>query len=621
MAEQTRRKKKKANVVVWVILGLLILALGGFGASGFGSSLSTVASVGDREITVQEYGDALRAEQVRVEEQFGQQLTMAQMQVLGLDRAVMERLLAAAALEVEADRMGLSIGDAEVARRIRDNPAFAGVAGGFDREGYAFALNRAGLTETGFEERVRSDIARDILQAAIVGGTQVPEAFVDTLVAYVGETRDVTLTPVTPADLPGGALAPTEADVQAFYDASPDLFEAPELRALTYAWVTPDMIVGDLGVDETQLRQIYDERIDDYRQPARVLAERLAFADLAAAEAALASITAGETAFDALVAARGLTLEDVDQGEIARTDVGAGVADALFALEEPGIVGPVETPLGPALYRVNAILNPTEIPFEDVRDTLASEVGLAAARREIEGQREAMEDMLAGGATLEELAADTDMVLGSIRWDADGETQGSDIAAYDGFRAAARTAAPGDFPEIGTLSDGGLFALRLDEIVPPTVPPLAQVRGEVEAAWRVTTLTRQLADRAAEIASDPDAVPAGTPETISALARDATLEGTPPALVAGIFEAADGSTIGLPGDDARAYVVRIDAVTTPGPDDATDLRAAIGRQVANGIASDIFEGYGRAVQTGAGFTVDQSVVQQVQMQLGGSAGG
>ncbi|SDZ37699.1 peptidyl-prolyl cis-trans isomerase D [Jannaschia faecimaris] len=620
MAEETRRRKKKTNAIVWVILGLLILAMGGFGVGGFGSSLSTVASVGDRDITVQEYADAIQAEQARVGQQFGQRLTMSQMQALGLDRRVMERLLADAALKEEADRVGLSIGDAEIARRIRENPAFGGVSGGFDREGYAFALDRAGLTERAYEEQIRDEIARELLQAAVVGGTEAPAVYVDTLTRYVAETRDVTLTPVTVADLPGGALAPTQDQIQKFYDENPTLFETPELRQITYAWVTPDQIVETIEIDDAQLRQAYEDRIDDYSQPARVLAERLAFADNAAAEAALAAIEANETTFDAFVEERGLTLDDLDQGEIARSDVDKTIADALFALEEPGIVGPLETSLGPALYRVNAILNATEVPFEDARDDLAAEVGIDTARRRIDAEREMMDDLLAGGATLEELAAETDMTVDTIRWDAGSTEQGADIAAYDAFRSFARTAQIGDFPTLETLSDGGLFALRLDEIIAPTVPPLAEVQAEVEAAWRTQTLTRQLTERAAAIAENDALAAAAQSEAITRLARDATLEGTPASLVREIFEAEEGTTLAVEGDDQRAYIVSIDAVNVPDLDagQAADVRAAVEQQAGNGIAADIFDGYGQAIRNSAGFTVNQQAVQQIQVQLGGA---
>lgn len=619
MAE--RRRKKTSNIVVWAILGLLVLALGGFGATGFGSSLSTVATVGGREVTVQEYANALQGEMARIEQQTGQRLTMQQMQTFGLDRQVIERLLAGAALEYEAERLGISAGDAEVARRIRKTPAFGGITGAFDREGYRLALENAGLNESSYEAQVRDGIARELLQAAVIGGTEVPATYADRLAAWIAETRDITLAPITASDLPGGAVAPTQGELQAFYDANPALFEVPETRVITYAWVTPDRLAEETPIDEEALRALYDSRIDEFRQPARVLAERLAFADAEAAEAARAAIEAGDQTFEALVEGRGLTLEDVDQGEIAAAGVSDEVADALFALTEPGIAGPVETPLGPALYRVNAILDPTEVPFEEAQGDLTIEFAQDATRRRIDAARDEIDDLLAGGATLEELDDDTDMELGVIRWDGEQTTTGVGIAAYQEFRNAAATLEEGDFPTLETLSDGGLFAMRLDEIVPPTVPPLADILPAVEAAWQADSMRRRLAERAQALAADPAQDSAGEPRAFSGLTRDATLEGTPPELLNSVFEAEPGDIFAVEGDDENAFVVRLDVVNAANPatGDAAALRAQIVTETQREIASDFLESYGQAIEAEAGLTINSQAVESVQAQLGGGS--
>ena len=622
MAEK-RRRKSKGNAAVWAVLALLILALGGFGIGGFGGSLSSVAQVGEREITVQDYADAIRAEQARLQQQTGQSFTLQQMRLFGLDGAIMERLLAGAALEVEAERVGVSAGDATVAARIRETPAFGGVDGSFDRQGYDMALERAGLDAARYEARVRDDIGREVLQAAIAGGVAVPAAYTDRIAAWIGETRDATLARVTVDDLDGGVAEPTDADLRALYDADPERFQRPELRAITYAWVTPEMLAAETAPDEAALRALYDARIDRYRRPARVLAERLAFADAAEAEAARAAIEADAATFESYVEARGLTLDDVDQGEIAAADVPAPVADALFALDGPGIAGPVETPLGPALYRVNAVLDPTETPFEDVRDALAAQASLAAARARIDASREDVDDLLAGGATLEEVAGETDLTLGTIRWDpSDAGTGATDVGAYAEFRDAAAALQEGDFPELLGLSDGGLLALRLDEVVPPEVPPLDDIRAEVAAAWTAADTARRLAERAEALAATPRRDAAATPRLLTGLTRDAEIDGAPAVVIDRIFAAQAGDVVAVPGDEAAAYVFRLDAVNAAdlSQGQAAALRTAIETQTRQEIASDVFEGYGRAVLERAGFTVDAQAVQAVQAQLGGAGG-
>ena len=138
---------------------------------------------------------------------------------------------------------------------------------------------------------------------------------------------------------------------------------------------------------------------------------------------------------------------------------------------------------------MNAVLEATETSFEDARGDLREELVDEAARREIAVMREEIDDLLASGATLEELADTTQMSLGQIDFTPATE---DGIAGYDAFRDAARAVSERDFPEVLDLSDGGLFAIRLDEIVPPSVPPLSEIEDEVAGAWRRSRFDRQV---------------------------------------------------------------------------------------------------------------------------------
>ena len=604
---------------MWIVLGLLVLALGGFGVGNFGGTLRTVAAVGEVEVSVDDYARALQSEQTRLSQATGQSLTLDQLRLFGIDQQVMERLLIAAALEQEAAAIGLSRGDAAVAERVRAAPAFRGVDGQFDREAYGFALRNAGLDERRFEERVRSEAAAELLQAAVAGGIAAPAGYAETVAAWLAETREMTLAEVTAATLDAGAVAPDEGEIEAFYEENASLFEVPERRRITYAWADPDTLAADIAVTDDEVRALYESRAEEFRVPRRVLAERLAFRDDAAAEAARAAIDAGERSFDDIVAERGLTLEDVDQGELAEGDVAPDVASALFALEQPGIAGPVETSLGPALYRVNAVLDARETPFERVREDLALEAAADAARRAVAAAREPIDDLLAGGATLEELGEETIMSAGTMAFDADAL---GGLAAYEEFRAAADTLEEGDFPTLIDLADGGLMALRLDGVDPAETPALDDVRAEVEAAWQSDSLRRRLASRAGALAER-----ARAGETFEALGLDAqaiegieregVVEGVPPRLIEAVFRADQGAVLAEEGDETRAFIVRIDAVGRPDPSDprVAELVDAISAQAARELAADVFAAYGLAVREAAGFTVDQTAVQAVQAQL------
>jgi peptidyl-prolyl cis-trans isomerase D len=610
--------KKASNLFVWIILGLLFVALAGFGIGSFTGNASRVGSVGEVEITAEDYARALQQEIRAQIAQTRAPVTLNDLRNQGIDQAVLSGLVARAALTDEALSMGLSVGDAEVARQITQIQAFQGLDGAFDRDAYEFELRQNGLDVAEFEDNVREDTARSLLQVAVIGGIVPNAAIAETIVAYQGETRDFTILTLTEADLPAGLPAPQPSDLEAFYAERGDQFTRPEAKRITYAWVTPSLVMDDVVIDEDTLRALYDDRAALYVQPERRLLEQLVFLEAAAAQDAFDAIEAGETDFDTLVADRGLSLDDIDLGEVAEGDLMAETSAVIFADTTSEIIGPLPTNLGPALFRVNAVLEASEVPFDDARDDLREELAADAARRMIDDMRETVDDLLAGGATLEELATDTAMQIGSLDYAPASE---DGIAGYDAFRDAAEAVRDGDFPELLDLSDGGLFAIRLDEVVPPTLPPLAEIEDEVRAAWRASVLRDQLAVRGdrlvGELATGAALEDLGRTDQERQIRRQDFIPDAAPTLVAQVFRLSQpGDTVLVPGAE-RAFIARLDAVNPAARDqpDTGILLQIIEQTVAQSITQDLFEAYGQALQADAGIRLDQAVINAVHAQF------
>ena len=615
VTEPAPKKRRGSAVLVWVLMAMLVAGLGGFGVTNFGGGTTSIATVGDRRIDVKDYGRALQQEIRAFSAQVGQPVTAEQAIGLGLDRQVRQRLIAAAAMDNEAARIGISIGDARVAQEIMGNAAFKGAAGTFDRETYKFTLDRSNLTEAQFEQRVRDDMARALLQGAVAAGFAAPAPMVGALQAWVGEKRGFSLLRLTEADLPAPLPAPAPEALSAFYDAHHDSFTAPEARRISYAALLPDMLAASLKPDEAALRAAYDARAKEFVQPERRLVERLVFPTEADAAAAKARLDKGE-AFAALVAERGLALADIDLGEVAKADLGPA-GDGVFALAEPGVTGPLPSDLGPALFRMNGILAARTTSFAEARDTLAAEQSAEAARAAIAAKVEAINDLLAGGATLEDLVKEAGMQLATIDF-APGVTSG--IAGYEAFRKAAAAVKDGDFPSLITLEDGGVVALRLDETVPATLRPFDAVKDDVAAAWRVEALGKALAARAAEIKAAVAGGAAletfGKPETTAAITRDGFVENTPKEMMAALFRMKPGDLDVIEGPGFTG-VLRLDAVqpaATEGPD-ADAVRASLSAQIEQGIAQDAFQLFSGALIGAAGITVNDAAIAAVNAQI------
>ena len=610
--------KQVSRTLGWILMGLVMVGLVGFGATNFGTGQSSVGSVGKTEVDANRYFRELNAEFRAIEAETGQRLTMQQARLFGLDQQILARVIATVALENEVDRLGISVGDDAVRDQVVTMEAFQGPDGSFDRQAYDFALQQSGMTASEFEQSLRVETARAILQMAAQRGVVAQPAYTDALYAHAREMRSFTWTPIGLDALETPVPAPTDDQLTAWYEANPAPFTLPEIKHLTYVWLDPETVIPTIAVDEAELRALYDERAEEYQVPERRLVERLVFGTTDEAQAAADRLTAGEIDFAALVAERGLDIADTDMGDVTRAALGAA-GDAVFALTEPGsVAGPLDSELGPALFRMNAVLAEQVTAFEDVRDELQGELAAAAARRQIEAMVPELDEIMAGGATLEELQADYDMTLDTLDW-SQGNVDG--IAAYEAFQQAAAQVTQSDFPQITLLSDGGIFALRADSIDAPRVQDLVEARDLAVDGWTagetLRLLTLQAEALLPEFEGGATPVSKGLTEIVEEdLSRSDVVSEAPRTLLEAVFDMDLGEWRVIPGAEG-VIIVTVDAVTAAdqASEDAVLVKDAFNERLGQEIGVDIETALANALQAEAGITLNRAVIDAVNAQF------
>ena len=608
--------KSISKTFVWIIIGLAMLGLGGFGASNLSGTIRTIGTVGDKHIDVGEYARQLSQEIRAVEAQTGETLPFSRAQEIGLDQAVLGRLISERALDHEAAVLGLSIGDEALRDQIVEISAFQGISGSFDREAYTFALERTGTSEAEFETRLREETARTLLQGAMISGVVMPTTYVSTLLDYIGETRDFTWARLASADLNAPLETATDEQLQTYFEENTANFMLPETKRLTYVQLSPDALIESIDVPEEDLRAEFDARVNQYNTPERRLVERLVYLDEEEANRAAAALEVSGITFETLVDERGLALADIDLGDVDRLSLDAA-GEAVFAAEVGDVVGPLDTDLGPALFRVNGVLPAQVTTFEDAKSDLQEILATDRARRFVSTQAQDFDDLLAGGATLEELADETEMEIDTLDW-FDGN--GNGIGAYIAFADAARAVTDEDFPQIGNLEDGGVFALRLDEVLPVRAPEFEQAREQIVASWEnnqvETRLNEQAATLVPQLGSGADFAGLGltaTEETDQT--RTAFVGGTPPSFMEDVFKMNIGD-VSVVDSFGTVLVVRLDAINpTEENENADALSAQLQSQIEQSLARDLYNIYSRDAVQRAGQNIDPRSLAAVHVNF------
>ncbi|MXU65812.1 peptidylprolyl isomerase [Oceanomicrobium pacificus] len=619
----TSFRSKKSNIFVWILMGLLIVGLIGFGGqvgSGFGPQ--AVATVGEEDVTADDYVRAMRQELNRFSQQTGQSLTMSQARAFGVDRMVLGRLVNTAALDGESTARQISASDATVATELRRTPAFQGLDGSFDKDAYEFALDRQNLSPAEYEELVRDGIARDLLNTAVSAGIRVPMALPGAIAAYVGEERSFEMVRLSADTLGVEAPSPGYGALQAYHQENAERYTTPAQRQITVAYVTPELMIDQVEIAEEDLRAAYEDAGERYNTPELRAVDRIVFGTAEQAQEARDRIDAGDADFDAIAAERGLSDSDIDLGDQRREDLAPAAAQAVFAATDLGVVGPVDSKLGPALFRVNAILDAQSTPFEEAREELRREAAREIALDRIAALAEPVQDLIIGGATLEELAEETDLTLETISFD---ETMDQGLAGYEAFRAEALAAGIGEDRDVQDLGDGGMFVLRVEGETDPVLQPLNTILTQVMEDKSAEDRRAKLADMAEEIRTAleggetlADAI-GDRPLSIEAqgpVARDTTLPGLPATLAADLFELEAGQSMLLTaGDDILLVhltdIMPFDVDTEDNGQLLDTFRAQISRQVSE----DMFGYFAQALQAEAGVTLNQALLDNINAQF------
>ncbi len=612
MASQS---KSISKYFVWILLGLLIIGLGGFGASGLSGTMRSVGSVGDRDISIDEYARALRQELAQTGQQFGQTLTFKQAQLFVLPQQTLSRLVLQKAIEVEADRLGLSVGDEAVLEQLVKVSAFRGSDGQFSREAYTFALENNRLSEAEFEDGIRQETTRNIVQAAVVTGNVMPSIFTEKMIDFLLETRSFTHVQLNEADLATPLQEATEAQLQAYYDENIERFTVPESKQLTIASLDLTQLSEKVTVSDEAVAAFYEKQNALYNQPERRIVERLVFSDAQSADAAAAALKNGTSDFDALLEQRGLTAADVSLGAIDQSFFGQGTGAAVFNADLNTAVGPFSDDLGAAIFRVTEVLPAQSAPLEDVADQLRQELALELAAKEVDGVSAQAEDLLAAGATLEDLALETDLVLSTLSYHA-GVAEG--LAADQAFRQAAFEVKSEDFPEIIRLDNGGLAALRLDETQAPRPQPLAEIREDAMKAWRVEALRKALLAQADDLKSQLEAKTMRIEEIGGILHQETGLnrQERPATTTANVIERAfelAPDAVDVFDDAGQITLILVTEIMAADRQSelAKDIMQEITAQLSDGLSQDLFEAYVGQIQARADVSLNQAALNAV----------
>ncbi|MEI9421607.1 SurA N-terminal domain-containing protein [Mesorhizobium sp. Cs1299R1N1] len=615
----------------WVAKTLLSLLVVSFAAWGISGRLmgglaghDSVITAGGTKVSINEYRLAYDRQLAVMSQQFGQRLTHEQAKALGIDNQVLAQLVSGAVLDEQARKLGLGLSKDRLAELTREDPAFKGPGGQFDRRTFDYMLHEVGMRPEDYLKNRAQVAVRQQIVEAVSDGLKAPDTFFRAVALYRGEDRTVDYLTL-PKTLVEPIEAPSDSVLQAYFEANKKTYAAPEYRKFSYVRLEPVDIMDTTAVTDQQVSDDYNKNKARYTTPEMRTIEQLVFKTPDAAKAALDSLKAGAT-FDKLVIAEGKTPADTLLGTLAKDKIAdKAVADAAFALNVNEVSQVVQGTFGPVLLRVTEIKPEVVKPLAEVSDQIRKDLALGEASRILLDVHDNYEDTRASGSSLADAAAKLklkDITVDAI--DRNGlRPDGSivkDLPESPSLIKAVFDAEPNTENEALTTADNGFVFYEVGSITPARDRTLDEVRQKVAADWTAAETTKRLAAKAGELEKRLKAgatldVIAGdlklekqTKRGLKREADDADFGKEGAAVMFGVGEGGTGLIPSPTGDGQILF--KVAEVFEPAGADASSVPDDAQKSFTSGMSDDLLDQLVAQLQTQYDVRIDQAAVAQ-----------
>lgn len=473
-----------------ILLGLVILSMAVWGIEDIfsGNFGSNIYQAGERGVTEQQLNRKFENYLNNVRrEQPGNAITRQQAtqqgildQIFTVERSRLTSLGYARELGADASAGALTADVTSI--EAFQNP----VTKAFDDGYYRSRLQNIGVSPTEFEQDTQDRLTLDYLREGVEATVIPPTDLARVQALFDGEVRAISWFAITKDTLPEPA-APSEEELQAFYQERADIFQAPERRRLTMLQLSADSFIDEDSVTEEDITALYEA----------TKSTRLATPDQRTfIQAIYPTEDAAAQAFGVL--AVGGELEASPEATIStRTAIADEVAlqefrDNLFAPNAaPGTVaGPFETPNGWIVGSLTAVTPGEPKPLEEVRPELIAEIAADNAEIAYYTALNEFDDLIGQGLRVSEIA----------------ERFGTDVTSFDPVDARGLTSegefiqeltvSPDAFQQAFALQEGditdrydedaGTILISIDEIIAQNLPPLEDNRERALEAFKLS---------------------------------------------------------------------------------------------------------------------------------------
>jgi len=603
---------------ILLILLVLSFAFWGMGDVTRGQTAEVAAEVGGEPIYIAEVEEKVQQWKRR----FGGQISDEQLQALNLYGLTLQEIVDQKLIDLEADRVGLKIDEDTLFELVIDNPRFHNEQGEFDTGVFQDALRQVRMSERQFLDTNRKEVIAGLLIDSFTLHPVASDTLVNTLYDAKHRRRQITVgykPNLKSADI---TASPSDADISAYYTANQSQYRAPEYVAIDVISITPKQLAAKANVTRQDVFALYQQRQDSLKVAETRDINQLLYTSKSNAEEAFNLLKKNQSFTNVsatiLPKNKGNTLlKSIQKGSLAAGN------DVVFGLGLGEFSSPVQSPFGWHIFQISAVNDAHIAKFDDVKESLTDEL-----------TQEAIEDALAGGATLKAAAELTESSYKSYApFNRDGKGVDNSIIVDGDIKSDILTQSftldENESSEFLSAADGTHYILHVTKKIPARQRTLDEVRGQVAGDWKQAQARKLSAERTNAIAKKAsteqitslvDSVQTITIDRNGIAASSLPVgfidSSLPEPMIREVFMVKDtgGTTGAYPYKDGYVFAKMLKALPAPDKtaEDSNMLFDGLERNVTNETLQEMTDAYLSSLRERFPVSVNQAVIQNAQ---------
>ena len=526
--------------LIIIVLSFVALYFPSLQGAATGSRSQEVGRVGSLPITLGEFQSAYSNRRRFYEQAYRGQVDERMLRAMGLENQVFEGLVSQKLLELEAQRLGIVVDDAAVAKAIAEDPNLQRDGKFVGREELLRLLALQGVAPDDFTEQQRQRLVIERLRAIVAAGASVSPAEAED--EYRRRNEQLKAEYVQVSAQPFRAAASVSDDeVRQRFAAKQDHYAIPEKRVVAALLIDPSALRAGITVPDTETNRYYEEHRSEFIEPEQACASHIlvrvksgdgdaeGHADADARKIAddlLAKAKAGGD-FAALAKKssedKGSATNGGDLGCFPAGRMLPEFDSAAFGLASGQLSDVVKTSYGYHIIRMNERKAESVPAMSAVKEQIAARLVGERAAALADEKQQTVQETLAKGRTLEEASRAAGLTVTKSAPFARGDTPAPPLASKE-LAVAAFALKPGATDKQAFNVGAATAFIALSEVQPARPAQLEEVTAQVRADLVEEQAFAAAEARARELRGKAAAGPLDKAAASLGLVRKETLE-------------------------------------------------------------------------------------------------